>query len=198
MKNNQLNDDHYVYFLLDKHSVIRYVGEGRGYRITKRSGRSPEYLSILSEGGTLVKHAVNLTKAEAATLETDLIKIHSSTIINKTPSNIVKDVNYSFVSKYLVLDKESPTNLSWIDSKTSKHGKHAGGVDGRYFRLMLKGVRYLAHRIVWTLHNQKDLEGFLVVNHIDGDCFNNTPSNLEAVSQKENIVKYHRSKVKND
>lgn len=190
--NSQLICDHYVYVLKDSEGVIRYVGEGRLHRIGRKSGRPLKYLEILNSGGYTEFVETGLSKREALDLEKELISENKGTVINRVPSNHVKVINYEDVCNVLQIDLTSKTGLRWVTPPSNNCKSHAGGIDGRYYRLMLNGVKYLNHRIVWVLHNKKTLDDFLVVNHIDGDRYNNSPENLEAVSQKENIMKYHQ------
>jgi len=54
-----------------------------------------------------------------------------------------------------------------------------------YILIVIKGRRFLAHRIIWALncgdwpHDE--------IDHIDGDGLNNTIANLRAVSHQENL-----------
>ena len=54
------------------------------------------------------------------------------------------------------------------------------------------------HRLVWQYHNPiKDClkEGF-IIDHIDEDKTNNDIANLQQITQKQNIIKYHKLKKK--
>ena len=87
-------------------------------------------------------------------------------------------------------DKESPTFLVWNryvyccnPPHILKHpGAIAGGIDKRdnYSRVYLDGKSYLAHRIIWILHNGKISED-CEIDHIDGNRRNNTIENLREV-----------------
>lgn len=58
------------------------------------------------------------------------------------------------------------------------------GWRGRYFTVVIKGRRYMIHRLVADAFiGQSKLE----VNHKDGDPFNNFVDNLEYVTHRENI-----------
>lgn len=56
---------------------------------------------------------------------------------------------------------------------------------------------FFVHRLVAYQYcnlTVKNLSG-LVVNHIDGNPYNNNASNLEWVTQKENILKYYENVI---
>jgi hypothetical protein len=68
-------------------------------------------------------------------------------------------------------------------AKTKKRGK-------QYHHLKYQGSMLVVHRIIYRRF-VGNLDKYLVVNHIDGNSFNNTPTNLELVTQSINM--YHRS-----
>lgn len=86
---------------------------------------------------------------------------------------------------YLYYDSESPSGLRWkadrANGKIRKDSVAGGKSNRRYFMTSLMGYTYLSHRIVWIMHN-----GLIpidrVVDHIDGDCFNNCIENLRVVT----------------
>jgi hypothetical protein len=60
---------------------------------------------------------------------------------------------------------------------------------GRYWIVCFGGLTYAAHRIIYCLFNKTlDIDN-LVIDHIDSCSSNNNPSNLQAITQKENIKK---------
>jgi hypothetical protein len=66
-------------------------------------------------------------------------------------------------------------------------------VDGQaYLRLSIKNKSYFLHRIIF-LHQH----GYLpkVIDHIDGNRFNNTIDNLRAVTQQQNCLNSKRRNV---
>ena len=65
-------------------------------------------------------------------------------------------------------------------AKTDKKGK-------TYRHLKYQGSNLLVHRIVYRKFHGP-LDSYLVINHIDGDSLNNTASNLEMITQHENVI----------
>ncbi len=64
-------------------------------------------------------------------------------------------------------------------------GKAAGGTDPTdYSRIKINCISYLAHRLAWLYMTGSWPKE--VLDHIDGDVFNNTFSNLRECSQSEN------------
>lgn len=66
-------------------------------------------------------------------------------------------------------------------------GAVAGGSMGKrkYFRVYFEGHYYMAHRVVWELHNGAIPDG-VQVDHIDGDRTNNRIGNLRLVTPAGN------------
>jgi len=62
-----------------------------------------------------------------------------------------------------------------------------------YRQVRLEGVSYYLHRLVYKLTHDTEPE---LIDHIDGDCENNHPTNLRSASHSEN--KFNRKKPKNN
>lgn len=101
------------------------------------------------------------------------------------PESVLSEVEYS---------EESPTGLVWKRDKfVGKYGNvhrnvkgaPAGSKSRRGWSVMIDGVHYYNHRIVYTvLVGEIDDDG--VVDHIDGNNLNNVISNLRWVYQAVN------------
>lgn len=186
--NNQLKNDHYIYLLRDSNGVVKYIGEGRLERWKSKSGRTARYLEILKSGGTVEIVCRNLTKSEAHQIEKEYIEVYKNTVINRISQNSVKSVIFENFKDVFIIDSTSPTGLSWKTKIRNVKSTIAGSKDDAgYYCVSYRSVSYKVHRIVWCLHNQTNLSNSLVVHHVDGNRCNNAPSNLQAVSQLENI-----------
>ena len=202
---NQLKSDHYIYFLYDKHDVVRYVGHGRCDRWKEASKkRSAEYNAILQNGGKVEIVKDNLTKLEAVAAENEyLTKYVNNTgdnfnLINRASTSSLTTLTYEFVSSVFKLDYNSLTFLVWLEDApygSGCFGRRAGHPVGsvankaRYGQAEYNGKHYLAHRLIWVLYNKQDLEHNFVINHVDSNTKNNHPTNLEKISQRDNILK---------
>ena len=76
-------------------------------------------------------------------------------------------------------------NLFWKNSrKGTKAGDKAGGLYGDgYISLSVSNKRYLAHRVIFLMHNEYLPE---MIDHIDGDRTNNRIENLRAATRAQN------------
>lgn len=85
------------------------------------------------------------------------------------------------------LDKTSPSYLRNKKLGTQPKSVHSNGYWQASFRVNGKQKFKSCHAIVYFLVHGKQPE--MVVDHIDGDGFNNTPSNLQEISGGQNKVK---------
>lgn len=95
-------------------------------------------------------------------------------------------------------DETSPSGLRWLINSGKKFcGDVAGSKswsdkektkpkcwDVRYNKKL-----YKAHRIIYEMLNEMNIDNKLVINHIDTNPFNNKIENLELISQDKNIRK---------
>ena len=95
---------------------------------------------------------------------------------------------------YFVYDESSKTCLRWINSKAIRivNGVSPAGSLRRRSngtkaapQVELNGVAYFVHRVIWEMFNDKIPEG-MIIDHIDGDPWNNKINNLRMTVQKVN------------
>jgi hypothetical protein len=186
-----------VYTYEDSSGVF-YIGQGnekRPYIFSKsRSERLAERLEASDFKVNIVEKS--LTKSEAIQLEHKLISEFpdKSALLNiqRIHNKSYSDLTFDYCNKFWYISNDSPSGIKWKDfgkggSVKSIPHKNAGGVNDRgYYTVRLLRVQNQCHRIVWVLHNQRNLSADLVVNHIDSNPSNNNPDNLIAVTQSQN------------
>lgn len=104
-------------------------------------------------------------------------------------------------SEWFYYDESSPTSLRWNRDKFvgKNYNVHriikdtpAGSFRSRKsgkpcnVTAMLGGVHYKVHNIVWYLLTGEELQKDFIIDHIDGNPFNNNISNLRKVTQAVN------------
>jgi len=107
-------------------------------------------------------------------------------------------------SEIFMYDQESPSGLRWKTQPAYhvKIGSIAGSLSNKnYWDILYKRKHYLAHRIVWILHNGK-IEDDLVINHINCNPTDNRVENLEICSimqnnQRTRLMLYGEKSIKN-
>lgn len=98
-------------------------------------------------------------------------------------------------------DRESPSclvfnRIVYGGRNNKQHIKKVGDVAGSKeynnrsgtplaWRVQYCGIRYNAHRLVWALH-YGDIDNTKVIDHLDGNPFNNLIENLQLKSIREN------------
>lgn len=104
-------------------------------------------------------------------------------------------LNYTSIDWNCIFDycENSPSGLIWKNSERPKRNGTIAGAksfDNRtglphMWRVNYKGKRWAIHRIIMLMQGFK-LDNELVVDHIDGNPFNNNLSNLRILSQTHN------------
>lgn len=81
----------------------------------------------------------------------------------------------------------SSGKLFWLQpvARSIKKGDEAGSKDKHGVRVSLDKAKYLAHRIVWFLVTGQD-PGDKLIDHIDGNPYNNRFRNLRLASHYQN------------
>ena len=97
-------------------------------------------------------------------------------------------------SDYFIYDESSKTCLRWINSKAIRvtngvspagsFRKRSNG-DKAAAQVELNGVNYFVHRIIWEMFNGA-IPNKMIIDHIDGDPWNNKIDNLRMTVQKVN------------
>lgn len=93
----------------------------------------------------------------------------------------MKKETFDFINKWLHLLEVDLPNGKVLNRKTYLDGAGRG-----YYRLSLKGKDVRLHQVIAVLLYGDKCVG-KVVNHINGDTLDNTPANIEVVTQKENV-----------
>lgn len=86
------------------------------------------------------------------------------------------------------IDENSPSGLSWKIYKKHKikPGTPAGCLT-KYYTVVINGIKYRVHRIIYQLHHQiEKLNGDVIIDHIDGNKLNNSVDNLRLATAQQN------------
>jgi hypothetical protein len=109
---------------------------------------------------------------------------HHRMKLRETPK-VLKEIKRRF-------DYNAETGELIYKIKTTKRGigDVAGCRQGRYMRVGILGLSYPVHRIVWALHYGEFAPQ--IIDHIDGDSFNNRVENLRLTDVYLNGLNRHR------
>lgn len=110
----------------------------------------------------------------------------------------VKQIPIEDILQSYLYNSSSPSGLIWrkdVESKISpgfiiRHSGDIAGTLNNYNRwqIAVKGVVYLAHRVIWTMFNGPIPDG-LYINHINCDPSDNRIENLELATPQQNARK---------
>lgn len=120
-----------------------------------------------------------------------------------TPDHMEQELPKPLVSDWCAVWREYFTYsnesgcLLWATRKSRQWAKSIGQPAGvEYYRdsgrkksvrVTVKGRLHPVHRIIWEMHHGPIPDGILI-DHVDGNPFNNRLSNLRAVSHAQNTV----------
>ena len=105
----------------------------------------------------------------------------------------IREYVFSELSEYFKLDENSPSGLVRIKNRVGRNinmyniGTRDFSKNGKPLAWVLKfqGNKYHIHRIIWVLI-YGSIDSSLVIDHLDGDPFNNTIDNLRLKTNAEN------------
>lgn len=109
----------------------------------------------------------------------------------------LKIPSQKYLNTILKYDEKSPTCLIWLDTRHNKVkiGSVAGSLakayrkkDLPYYVILINGITYKCHRIIWKLFNDSDEIDKNVIDHIDRNTLNNKIENLRLVDISKNSV----------
>lgn len=109
-----------------------------------------------------------------------------------------------YLNECFELDSTCPSGLRWKVRPTNHfkppfinrwNGRYAGTPAGNarankggklYFQVGINNQNNLAHRIVYSLHNNIELSTEFIIDHEDGNSLNNSPDNLRLATHSQN------------
>jgi len=96
--------------------------------------------------------------------------------------NTIFEVNESSPSGLTRIRNKHGIQIEAVNTGTKKFGKNG---EPKSWTIEFKNHQYVIHRIIWVLLNEK-IDDNLVIDHIDGNPFNNKISNLRLVDISTN------------
>lgn len=198
MKTDVKENRFYVYLHRDVNGVVFYVGKGTRDRAMRKDHRSGKWAEVANGGVTYQIIKDYISNKEAVILETALIGIYRDSIVNSKSSKVTKELCFKALDEVFYYDESSPSGLRWkIDKFRRGSNKIYSVGDVAGFKQFLKNgtpkawrvtheyVSYPVHRIIWVL-THGTISTDLVVDHLDGNAFNNDILNLKLKSYADN------------
>ena len=189
----------YVYaHYLDGDANPFYIGKGTGVRCKVFYSRSSLWNNIAKDKTVIHKILEKgLLEEEALKLESEYIEKYKPAA-NKIKQTVFLDLNAEELKDYVYYDTSSPTFLRWrrdvlgtgsavIAAKDAVAGalKHSPNGAPKSLVVNINYKRYQVHRVILAIHGYV-LKKLDVVDHLDGDPFNNEISNLQIKTRKQN------------
>lgn len=184
----------YIHFRNDNSQPF-YVGQGTTIRPFSTTRKNKDWNSVVKDAGGFFPVIVksDLSKTEALKLETELIHLYGSRVVNiQTTSSTIKELDFDTFNSKFYVDRESLTGLRYKCDIYVKKTKFfsAGDIAGNpthdgYFQISHNHKCYRVHRIIYLLSHGK-LDSSLIIDHINGNGLDNRTENLRAVSYQDN------------
>lgn len=192
------DNKYYVYLHRDLNGVVFYIGKGTKGRFKSKQSRSGIWQDIAAKGYTSQIIKAGMSNRESMILEEQLIEIYRETSVNSKSSKLTKELDFTELDAAFYYDPTSPSGLRWKTDRFKNKGAKlfsAGDVAGnrkylangkaRCWRLKFQGDVQLVHRIIWVLvHGYLDPD--MVIDHGDGNAFNNNCANLKPKTPGDN------------
>lgn len=168
---------------------VVYVGSGTQRRFNSTLERIDKHMKVWHLlDKVIVVSGLNID--EKIKVEQAHIDKYGGLLFNVHRPFKPKHIDYATASNLFVIDNKSPTGLSHAVTSHVKHkiGKPAGTLKEHtgYAYVKMNHSLFLTHRVIWCLHNRKDLTGEFLVDHIDGNRRNNRPENLRLATHQTN------------
>lgn len=208
MTTQNTNKDYYVYVHKRKdNAVVFYVGHGRTVRAFQEGSNKTKDWKLINEeanGHTVEFLHEGLTKEQAVELEHKCISEPNPEwkLVNKRLPTKAYELDFDVLNDTFYYDESSPSGLRYKKNSYKNKGaiaKLAGDIAGNVklnpngtprgwkLGLTIDDSKYHlnVHRIVWLLL-YKDIDGSMVVDHVDGNPLNNKKDNLQLVTYQKN------------